>query len=179
VKGMKNIGRTIRTERKARGLSLKELAERCGVSTMTLQRIETGKTSPSVAVLAQIAHHLLKPIDFFIKDERPKIVVLRSDKHEVLLTKNMALRLIAPIGLIDDNIFVNVGEAKEGRFIDSHSEDGYSFVYLLEGGCVFEHDGVKHEINQGDALFYNAAYPHSVNAVGNHKFLSIFFKGKK
>jgi len=69
---MEKIGRRIRAERKARGFSLKELAEKCGVSTMTLQRIETGKTSPSVAVLAQIAHYLSQPIDFFIKEEHPR-----------------------------------------------------------------------------------------------------------
>ena len=29
---------------------------------------------------------------------------------------------------------------------------------------MFEHDGVKHELQPGDVLFYNASYPHSVTA---------------
>jgi transcriptional regulator with XRE-family HTH domain len=176
---VENIGVLIRMERKKRRLSLKALAEKCGVSTMTLQRIETGNTSPSVAVLAQIAHHLLRPIDFFIQDDRPKIRTLKREDHQRVATPNMTLTIVAPVGLIDNNVFVNVGEAREGRFIDSHAEDGYSFVYMLEGGCIFEYEGVQHELDQGDALYYNASYPHSVTAVGNHKFVSIFFKGKK
>lgn len=178
---MEKIGLKIRSERKARGLSLKELAQQCGVSTMTLQRIETGKTSPSVAVLSQIAHFLAQPIDFFIKEESPKIRIIRKKDHRVIETENMQLSMIGPPGLIEENILVNLLEAKEGRFVDSHTDDGYSFVYVLEGGILFEHDGVKHELHPGDVLYYNASYPHSVTALGGatHKSLNIFFKGKK
>jgi len=176
---MEDIGAKIRTERKARGLSLKVLAEKCGVSTMTLQRIETGNTSPSVAVLAQIAHHLLRPIHFFITDGHPKIQVLKRENHQIVATPNMKLTIVAPVGLIDEKVFVNIGEAKRGRFIDSHTEDGYSFVYILKGKALFEYEGVKYDLKPGDALYYNASYPHSVTAAGSNKFVSIFFKGKK
>lgn len=81
---MAPVGSKIRTERKARGFSLKELAQRCGVSTMTLQRIETGKTSPSVAILSQIAHYLAQPIDFFIREESPKIRIVKNNDHPSL-----------------------------------------------------------------------------------------------
>ncbi len=174
-----NIGIVIRSERKARGLSLKELAEKCGLSPMTLQRIETGKTSPSVATLAQIAQHLLRPLDFFIKEERPRIRVLRKADFHVVKGRRMTLTMIAPEGLVDDNILINLGKADEGRMIDTHTEQGHSFVFMLEGGCIFEHDGVKYELEEGDALYYDAAYPHSVEAKGPHKFFSIFIKDKK
>ena len=178
---MEKVGTKIRTERRARHLSLKELAKRCGLSTGTLQRIETGKTSPSVAVLAQIASYLLQPIDYFIQDERPKFRILRKGEHQVISSPKLALTMIAPMGLIDSNTFVNIGETKEGHFIDSHTEEGYSFVYMLEGGCIIEHDGFEYELHEGDSLFYDASYPHSVTAIGEtaHRFISIFFKGKK
>jgi transcriptional regulator with XRE-family HTH domain len=177
---MEKIGRKIRTERKARGLSLKELAERSGVSTMTLQRIETGKTSPSVAVLAQIAHYLLQPIDFFIKEESPKIRIIKSNDHRVAESENLHLSMIAPLGFLGDNIFVNVVEAKKGPMVEPHTDDGYSFAYILEGGIIFEHDGIKYELQPGDVLYYNASYPHSVTATGKtHRSINIFFKGKK
>jgi transcriptional regulator with XRE-family HTH domain len=177
---MKTLGAKIRKERKARNLTLRDLASKCGVSTMTLQRIETGTASPSVAVLAQIAQQLLRPIDFFIKDENPNIRIIRKQSAETVVGPKMALKMLAPMGMIDDSIMINVGETKAGLFIDAHTEDGYSFVYLLEGGCILEYDGVKYEAGQGDAIFFNARLPHSVMAVGEtHKFIDIFFKGKK
>jgi transcriptional regulator with XRE-family HTH domain len=177
---MENIGEKIRNERKAKGLSLAGLASRLGISTMTLQRIETGKTSPSVAVLAQISHQLMRPIVFFIRGDNPKILHIRKDQQSTIESSGMKLTVIAPQNLIDENILINLGEAaKEGRFIDLHAEEGYSFVYILEGECIFEHDRIKYDLKPGDVLYYNARFPHSVTAKGEHKFISVFFKGKQ
>lgn len=175
-----NLGVVIRHERKLRGLSLKALAKKCGLSPMTLQRIETGKTSPSVATLGQIAHHLLRPIGFFIKEEDPKIRILRSEDLRSTESPRMRLKMIAPLGFIGENIFVGLGEGKPGRMIDSHKEEGFSFVYILEGWCIFEYDGIRYELRQGDAVYYDAARPHSVVAVGEpHRFIRIFFRTRK
>jgi transcriptional regulator with XRE-family HTH domain len=175
---MENIGARIRSERKAKGLSLAGLASRLGISPMTLQRIETGKTSPSVAVLAQISNQLMRPIDFFIKQDNPKILHIRKDQQTAIESSGMKLTVIAPQNLIDENILINLGEAKEGRFIGSHTEEGCSCVYILEGECIFEHDRIKYHLKPGDALYYNARFPHSVTTRGGLKFISIFFKGK-
>ncbi|OPY65895.1 MAG: anaerobic benzoate catabolism transcriptional regulator [Syntrophorhabdus sp. PtaU1.Bin050] len=176
---MENIGEKIRKERKAKGMSLTGLASRLGISPMTLQRIETGKKSPSVAVLAQISHQLMRPIDFFIKEDHPKILHIKKEQQSAVESSEMKLTVIAPQNLIDENILINLGEAKEGRFIGSHTEEGYSFVYMLEGECIFEHDRIKYHLKPDDALYYNARFPHSVaGKKGIQKFISVFFKGK-
>jgi quercetin dioxygenase-like cupin family protein len=146
---------------------------------MTLQGIETDKKSPSAAILSHVAHYLAQPIDFFIKPESPKICIVRKNGHPVVEAENMQLSMIAPARLIEDKVFVNPLEAKEGRFLGSHTDDGYSFIYVLEGTIIFEHDRVKYDLQPGDVLYYNASYPHSVTAIGEgiHKSINIFFKG--
>ena len=66
--------------KKALGLSLRAFAERVGtISAMTLHRIETGKTSPSVSVLAEILHHLAQPIEYFLhflENPEPRIYII-------------------------------------------------------------------------------------------------------
>lgn len=47
---LERIGAKIRSERNRLGLSLEVLAKKVGVSKMTLQRIETGSTSPSIII---------------------------------------------------------------------------------------------------------------------------------
>ena len=173
------IGNKIRMERKARGLSIRALAEKVGVNAMTLQRIETNKTSPSVAILSQIAQYLLQPIDFFIKEENPNISIAKGGNHQAVETDNMRLTMIAPLGFIEDNILINVLESNGGSLIDSHTEEGYSFAYILEGTAIFKHEGVEYRLEQGDTLYYNASFPHSVMAVGKFKSINIFFKGKR
>ncbi len=176
---MEKIGTRIRTERQALRLSLRDLSKSVGISPMTLQRIETGKTSPSVSVLAEIASHLMRPIDFFFKEKNPKIVITRKEQQTAIESSKLKLTVLAPMGVIAENVVVSLGEAEEGRFIDSHTEEGYSLVYVLEGECLFEHDGIKYRLGAGDTLYYNARYPHSVTSLrGKHKSLNIFLKGR-
>lgn len=174
-----SLGLRIRNERKTLNLSLKELAAKVGISTMTLQRIETGKTSPSVSVLAQIASHLRQTMDYFIQEQRPKIVIVKKEDQPTIESAGMALRLLVPLTMTDKSILVNLGEADRGRFIDPHVEEGHSLVYVLEGEAVLNHDGVRHQLHEGDVVYYDARYEHSVKALDEkHKFLSIFFKEK-
>ncbi len=175
---MEEIGKKIRNERKARGWSLGDMAGKVGISPMTLQRIETGKRSPSVVMLAEIAHLLLKPIDYFIKEKNPKLTLVKKEQHTIIESPKLKLTVIAPRGLIDENIYLNLGEAKKGKFIDAHVDEGYSLVHVLEGECLVEHDGKKYLHRKGDTLYYDARYRHSVTAKGPVKFVSIFVKGR-
>jgi transcriptional regulator with XRE-family HTH domain len=52
------IGPRVRALRDAMQLSLRDLAERCGVSAPMLSQVERGETSPTLAVAARIASGL-------------------------------------------------------------------------------------------------------------------------
>ena len=81
---MERIGTKIRTQRKKNGLTLKELAERVAISAITLQRIETGKTSPSVVLLSEIAQALNKPVSSFIEENyKPLIHIKRENQRRI------------------------------------------------------------------------------------------------
>ena len=49
------IGGRVRALREAMGLSLRDLAERCGVSAPMLSQVERGETSPTLQVATRIA----------------------------------------------------------------------------------------------------------------------------
>jgi predicted transcriptional regulator len=48
--GTPGVGRRVHALREAMGLSLRDLAERCGVSAPMLSQVERGETSPTLAV---------------------------------------------------------------------------------------------------------------------------------
>lgn len=56
-KKMEVIGTKIRVERKKSRLNLAQFAKKVNISPKTLQRIETGKSSPSVVLLSELANH--------------------------------------------------------------------------------------------------------------------------
>ena len=57
------LGELIRTQRSAAGLSLRDLAERTGVSNAYLSQIERGLHEPSLSVLRSIADALDVPLE--------------------------------------------------------------------------------------------------------------------
>ena len=54
----KKIGLRIKKYRKRAGLTQKQLAEKCGCATGTIQQYELGKREPSIAQLTNIAYAL-------------------------------------------------------------------------------------------------------------------------
>jgi transcriptional regulator with XRE-family HTH domain len=52
------LGEAVRARRKTAGFSQEKLAEKAGLSTVFISRIERGKESPSVDSLAKIARAL-------------------------------------------------------------------------------------------------------------------------
>lgn len=67
-----DVGKKLRSLRKARRLSIRALAELSELSVNTLSLIENGKTSPSVNTLHQLAQSLNVPITAFFENEQHK-----------------------------------------------------------------------------------------------------------
>ena len=63
----KHIGNNIKTMRKYRGITPKELSDMVGVEVGSIRNIESGK-SISLSLLISISHALKFPIDTFIHD---------------------------------------------------------------------------------------------------------------
>jgi transcriptional regulator with XRE-family HTH domain len=75
------VGERLRTERHARGLSLRELADRLGVSASLISQIETGRARPSVSTLYALAGELGVSLDelLFLDPERNGAAAAATD----------------------------------------------------------------------------------------------------
>ena len=169
------VGNRVREIRKRVGISMKELAKRVGVSTLSIYRIETGKTSPSVALLSDIAQCLNYPISSFLTSSDKKVLLIKANEPQVIEGDNLELRLTAPRGLIDKNISITVGKAGKGEFVSKHKHVGYEVAYVLKGSCLFRHGNKEYELKKGDCLCFDSTIPHSVTALEPHEFFGIHF----
>ena len=175
---MKNIGIKIRKERKEKGMTLEEMAKKIGISAITLQRIETGKTSPSVVVLSDIALILEKPIFSFLEETNPSVKHLKKEEQRTISTSSMKFSLIGPKNMIKENIYVTFGEFTK---IDPHTNPGIEFVYNIEGTCEHKIGDSTYILNEGDSIAYDAKVEHSVDVVGGKKakFFSVYVLDEK
>ncbi|MBI5442296.1 MAG: helix-turn-helix domain-containing protein [Deltaproteobacteria bacterium] len=173
---LEGLGARIRTERTRLGLSLDALARRVGVSKMTLQRIETGVTSPSIVTLAEISYHLKRPVESLIREGDAKVVVLRNGDQESLFDPAQGIRVVAPQGLISERIVITHAELKAGTVIDAHTNRGFEWALLTEGAAVIGVGDKEYRVEGGDAIFYDAHYPHWIRVERDVRYVGLFLR---
>jgi transcriptional regulator with XRE-family HTH domain len=66
------VGLLLREWRDRRGLSLHQLAEKAGVSYVTISRIENGRMSPTVALLEKLAAAMDLSLRDLFSDEKAR-----------------------------------------------------------------------------------------------------------
>ena len=173
---IEDLGRKIRRERRALGLTIERLAELTGTSKANLQRIETGAKSPSVALLAEISHVLRKPIGDFIGERGKGFYKIDGIKRKTLITDDFRMSTICPFGLINRDIVVNYFKAKAGALVKPHQDKGYEWIYIVGGSCIFEHDGKSYRLAKGDVIYYDARRTHSVKTLTPLESIDIFVR---
>src|SRR5881398_3453778 len=78
VNGIPPVGRRVHALRAAEGLSLRDLADRSGVSAPMLSQVERGETSPTLAVASRIAYGLELRLSQLLRlDEEGSVIVVR------------------------------------------------------------------------------------------------------
>lgn len=173
---MEELGRKIRIERRKNGLTLEQLARKVGISPITLQRIETGKTSPSVALLSEIAQNLKKTISSFVQEFDRHFVHIKRKEQRSISSPVLNVKVIGPRKMITDHISVTLAELKKGKTITAHSNEGIEWAYIMEGKCRHQQGDETFLLEAGDSVSYNARVSHSVTALEKLKFFAIYVR---
>lgn len=88
-------GKRLSLARKRQRLTAKELAEKTGISPVTITRLETGQNQADAATLSKLAEVLDYPIEFFFKEDTanlsPQLVSFRSLSSMTAKERNAAL----------------------------------------------------------------------------------------
>ena len=171
------IGGRIRALRDAMGLSLRDLAERCGVSAPMLSQVERGETSPTLQVATRIAAGLdLRLSQLLRLDEDGAITIVRADERRQGPTQVGGHRyevLTAPLPGQRAELSRHVlapGAATGGPGDPPMHEPGSRETALVEAGRVVLHcDGAAHELAQGDCVTFDADLPHHFENPGSEE----------
>ena len=161
-----HIGPRVRALREAMDLSLRDLAERSGVSAPMLSQVERGETSPTLQVAARIAGGLdLRLSQLLRLDEDGAVSIVRvgdrrsggghGHAYEVLTPPlpgqraEVAIHTLAPL-------------ARTGASGDPpmHEPGSRETILVTRGGVVFVCDGKRHDLHEGDAVTFDADLPH-------------------
>jgi transcriptional regulator with XRE-family HTH domain len=160
------IGSKVAKARAERGWSLAQLAERAGLSTAAVHKIEKSGMTPTIASLMKVAAALGKSVGYFVEEveaTRP-VTVIRADERSRLYTSKQGLELQNISGRYGP-FWVAGAEAHLEPLADSGPEPmshpGEELVLLLDGRMTFTIDGESYDLDAGDSIHFRTVRPHS------------------
>ena len=190
------VGMRIRRERERRGLSLRELARRAGLSPSLVSQIETGKSQPSVSSLAAIVGEIGLSLNELVFGEEPQAppAAAQSQPHSTgpaplpglsqaegarrtihLDSRVTWERLTAEPDHEVDFLFVtyNVGGASTAAgTLMRHQGKEYGFVISGRLGVTVGFD--HYELGPGGSISFDSTVPHRLWNAGDEPVRAVW-----
>jgi transcriptional regulator with XRE-family HTH domain len=162
------LGARVKALREAEGLSLRDLAERSGVSAPMLSQVERGETSPTIAVAERIARGLELRLSQLLRlDESGAVTVVRHAERRKgpASAKGHRYELLTPPlpGLrAEVSRHAIAPGARTGGAGDPpmHEPGSRETAVVEQGTVVLVCDGERHELGAGDCVTFDADLPH-------------------
>lgn len=185
--GFSSLGERLRIERKRRGVSQRQLAERIGLSPSLISQIETGRSKPSVSTLYAMVTELGISLDrlFSGSDEaipgghprRPSDPVVRPDTRQVIELESGVRweRLTSDPEDGVDFLFVvyDVGGSSSGdERLMRHP--GREYGYVISGRLGVQVGFARYALGPGDSIAFDSTQPHRLWNLGGEPVQAVW-----
>lgn len=175
-----NIGEKVKELRNKKGLTLKTMSEKTGLSTGFLSQFERGITTIAVEHLSTIAAVLNVKINYFFDDEEEKELIIRSYDQPFVRQLNKTIykslsrypedKMLSPQ-------LIELLPKDEHQHPDIYAHQGEEFIYVLEGilTLIIEEDIFK--LYPGDSAHYLSTQKHNWDNQTNKvvRFITIHY----
>lgn len=158
-----DVASRLRDLRESRGISMRALATKSGLSANALSMIERGKTSPSVSTLYKLAEALGVSITAFFgpESEKKQAVFMKSDERtRMSFTRGVFEALGGEhfSGRVEPFMLTLESGASCGPHSMSHT--GHEFVFCLRGQLDYQVEKNDYHMEAGDSLLFAAQLKH-------------------
>jgi XRE family transcriptional regulator, regulator of sulfur utilization len=166
------VGARVRALRDSMGLSLRDLAQRSGVSAPMLSQVERGEASPTLAVATRIAGGLDLTLSQLLRlDEDRHLVITRRGEGRTRDSSGHRVEELSP-GLPGQRAEVSLHSLDPGAATGGpgdppiHAPGSRETLHVESGTVVLWIDGDEHELSEGDSATFDADLPHHVENPG-------------
>jgi XRE family transcriptional regulator, regulator of sulfur utilization len=179
------VGPRVKALREAMGLSLRELAERTGVSAPMLSQVERGDTSPTLNVAGRIAGGLELSLSQLLRlDEGEGVTVVREHERRSGGSKRHAYEILTP-PLPGQRAEVSVHTLKPHGTTGGpgdppmHEPGSRETAVVTDGSVTLKIAGQEYRLANGDSVTFDADLPHHFENPDDRdaRFLSVVSAG--
>lgn len=187
------LGAALRSVREERGLSLREVARRVGVSPSFVSQVETGKANPSVGTLYALVAVLGTSLDDLIGDNGDAPVVeARTERAskppiEVPLQRAADRKRLEMTGVVwerlthDHDPYVDFLHVEYAPGSSSCAPDelmrhgGREYGHVLTGRLDVQIGFETHVVGPGDSIHFDSTTPHRLSNPYDEPCRAIWF----
>jgi len=157
-----SLGKRLRSLRKERDLTQRNLAQQAGISVNAVSLIERDEISPSVTTLQSLAGALNVRVSYFFDDDTSaRTIFLAAKDRPALTSKGLTIETLGHrlAGQQMEPFLITLEpDAESGQQTVVHA--GEEFVYCLQGVMEYHVEGTMYRLNEGDVLMFDASQPH-------------------
>lgn len=171
------LGSRLHGFRAARGLSLRAVALRSGLTASFISQVERGRANPSIGSLARLAEVFGVSVGQFFDGAPAPGRVVRHDERRRIRLRGLgeADEYITadPAGILQVAVttFDVGGCSAQSPFVHDSDEE---VVLLLEGSLEVEVGRERYRLEADDAITYSPRTPHLARNVGQTPARAIF-----
>ena len=161
------VGPRIKALREAGGLSLRDLAERSGVSAPMLSQVERNETSPTLATAHRIASGLELSLSQLLRlDEGAPVAVVRaaetkpSRERKGHRTEVLTPALPGQRAELSRHTLDPAAATGDPADPPLHEPGAREIAHVEAGTVVLCIDDQRHELSAGDTVTFDADLPH-------------------
>lgn len=177
LEGLKpyQIGDKLRTLRLKKSMGLVELGKHSGLSAALLSKLERGKLFPTLPTLLRIAMVFGVGLDYFFTDERKRhiVAIVRRDERKRFPERPAT----SDISYHFESLDFKANERAVGAYYAEfepitpekqkrHLHPGFEFLYVLTGKLLIRIGSDEHELEEGDAIYFDSSVPHTYRRNG-------------
>jgi transcriptional regulator with XRE-family HTH domain len=182
-----DIGPRVRALREAMGLSLRDLGERTSVSAPMLSQVERGETSPTLSIANRIAAGLELSLSQLLRlDEGEGVTLVRRGERRPggARSRGHAYEVLTP-PLPGQRAEVSCHELAPGASTGGpgdppmHEAGSRETAVVTAGRLRLVCDGRGHDLDDGDAVTFDADLPHHFENPGpdTARFMAVVSAG--
>ncbi|MEH6679830.1 MAG: helix-turn-helix domain-containing protein [Sediminicola sp.] len=162
------IGKRIKEIRKTGSWTLSDVAQKAGVTSGLISRIENGRTMPSLPVLLKLIGALeIEVTDFFKgmpQSNGAAFMVARKEENAPIEKEDEAVgfsynyifgKQLSSLGF--EAVLLEVAPHSKREKVTT---DAFEFKYILTGECYYVIGSEEVLLREGDSLFFDGRIPH-------------------
>jgi transcriptional regulator with XRE-family HTH domain len=168
------IGAKLRRLRLRKRMGLMELRKHTGVSAALLSKLERDVMHPTLPTLLRIAMVFSVDLDyFFVAEPKPVLEIVRKSERirfpDVAGEKKTSYyfeSLDFPVSLRTVSSYLAEFEPIEAQDLRFHQHPGIELLYVISGKLELHAQDAKHELSEGDAVYFDSTVPHAYRRAG-------------